>query len=262
MVLSGGQSAKLKGIVVGCTSSSVGSSFRSLDGVLGLGYSNTSFAARAAAHFGGKFSYCLVDHLSPRNASDYLVFGKDTIHRPSKPDRRRYAELVLNSRLEPFYAVRVGGVSVGGELLNISETVWDSGAGGGVILDSGTSLTMLAEPAYRAVLAALRAPLARYPKVETKPFEFCFKSDRSFDEAAVPRLVVHMVGLRGAAVPLKPPVKSYLIDVADGVKCIGILSASWPGVSTIGNILQQNHLWEFDIANRRVSFKPSSCSPH
>ncbi|CAA6665734.1 unnamed protein product [Spirodela intermedia] len=259
VALSGGQSAKLKGIVVGCTSSSAGSSFRSLDGVLGLGYSNTSFAARAASRFAAS-SRTVSSTTSAQERLRLPRLRQGHHSQASKPDRRRYAELILNSWLEPFYAVRVGGVSVGAELLNISEAVWDSGAGGGVILDSGTSLAMLAEPAYRAVLAALSAPLARYPKVEAKPFEFCFKWDQSFDEAAVPRLVVHLVGPRGAAAPLRPPVKSYLIDVADGVKCIGILSASWPGVSTIGNILQQNHLWEFDIANRRVSFEPSSCS--
>ncbi|ONK69130.1 uncharacterized protein A4U43_C05F19660 [Asparagus officinalis] len=73
--LSNGHKKKLKGLVVGCTSSSVGSGFRSSDGVLGLGHSNISFAQKATSHFGGRFSYCLVDHLSPKNASAYLTFG-------------------------------------------------------------------------------------------------------------------------------------------------------------------------------------------
>uniref|UniRef100_A0A1D1XME7 Aspartic proteinase nepenthesin-1 n=1 Tax=Anthurium amnicola TaxID=1678845 RepID=A0A1D1XME7_9ARAE len=262
ITLSGGQKEKLKGIVVGCTSSSAGSSLRPSDGVLGLGYSQTSFAASAAARFGGKFSYCLVDHLSPKNASDYLVFGDNKVHPPGPG--RRHARLILDRRLEPFYAVQVAGVSVGGQLLNISRVVWDSGRGGGTILDSGTSLTVLAAPAYRAVMAALVRSLGGYPRVEMKPFEFCFGWKREaggFDEAGVPRLVVHLAGARGGLVRLEPPVKSYVIDVADGVKCIGLLRSSWPGVSTIGNILQQNHLWEFDIAHKSLGFQPSSCSP-
>ena len=82
-----------------------------------------------------------------------------------------------------------------------------------------------------------------------------------FYAAALPRLAVHFAKNGGSASALEPSVKSYMIDVADGVKCIGILSASWPGVSTIGNILQQNYLWEFDISNKLVSFEPSTCSP-
>ena len=258
---SGGPAATLKGVIVGCTSSSSGSSFRSADGVLGLGYSNSSFAARAVGAFGGKFSYCLVDHLSPRNASDYLVFGENAIHRRSKPDRRRYAQLQLEE-MEPFYGVRVKGISVGGEMLNIPREVWNSAAGGGAIIDSGTSLTLLAEPAFRAVMEKLGRALEKYPRVEMEPFELCFNwEENTFDAAALPRLAVHFAKNGGGASALEPPVKSYVIDVADGVKCIGILSASWPGVSTIGNILQQNYLWEFDISNKLVSFEPSTCSP-
>lgn len=262
ITLADGHRKKLRGIVVGCTSSSVGTMFRQADGVLGLGYSGTSFAARAAARFGGKFSYCLVDHLSPKNATDYLVFGENALHGAGRG--RRYAEMVPEKRLASFYAVRVAGISVGGQLLNISRVVWDSSKGGGVILDSGTSLTVLAQPAYRVVMAALTQSLKRYRRVDMKPFEFCFRWTRrgplAFDKAAVPRLVVHLAGAGGGVVRLEPPVKSYVIDVADGVKCIGLMSTPWPGASTIGNILQQNHLWEFDIANQRLGFEPSSCS--
>uniref|UniRef100_A0A453FD95 Peptidase A1 domain-containing protein n=1 Tax=Aegilops tauschii subsp. strangulata TaxID=200361 RepID=A0A453FD95_AEGTS len=67
--------AKLKGLVLGCTSSYTGPSFEASDGVLSLGYSGISFASHAASRFGGRFSYCLVDHLSPRNATSYLTFG-------------------------------------------------------------------------------------------------------------------------------------------------------------------------------------------
>ena len=211
-----------------CTSSSSGSSFRSAEGVLGLGYSNSSFTARAVGAFGGKFSYCLVDHLSPRNASDYLVFGENVIHRRSKPDRRRYAQLQLEE-MEPFYGVRVKGIYVGGEMLNIPCEVWDSAAGGGAIIDSSTSLTLLAEPAFHAVMEKLGRALEKYQRVEMEPFKFCFNwEENTFDAAALPRLAVHFAKNGGGASVLEPPVKSYVIDVADGVKCIGILSASWP----------------------------------
>ncbi|RWV84027.1 hypothetical protein BHE74_00025453 [Ensete ventricosum] len=251
----GARRRKLGGLVVGCTTSSVGSSFRASDGVLGLGYSEVSFAARAAAGFGGRFSYCLVDHLSPRNASSRLTFGPTpALSHPAFPPPRA-TELVLDARLQPFYAVRIDGVSVDGELLPIPSSVWDAAHGGGAILDSGTSLTVLAEPAYRAVASALSRRLGGVPSVSVDPFDHCYNWTAAGPAAEVPKLVLHLAG----TARLEPPAKSYLIDVEEGVKCIGITSAPWPGVSTIGNILQQEHLWEFDLRNRRLRFRRSTC---
>lgn len=47
--------------------------------MLSLGYSNISFASHAAARFDGRISYCLVDHLAPRNATSYLSFGSKPV---------------------------------------------------------------------------------------------------------------------------------------------------------------------------------------
>lgn len=263
ITLAGGERAKLRGLIVGCTTSSAGSSFRASDGVLGLGYSNVSFAARAAARFGGRFSYCLVDHLSPRNASSFLTFGPNPALSDDSPSRSqspppRQTPLLLEPRLQPFYGVSVSSVSVDGESLRIPDSAWDVARGGGTILDSGTSLTVLADPAYKAVAAALSRRLQNLPRVSVDPFEYCYNWTASAGSSALllPKLVVHFAG--GAR--LEPPAKSYVIDVADGVKCVGITSAPWPGPSTIGNILQQEHLWEFDLKNRRLRFKRSKCA--
>ncbi|CAO2171007.1 unnamed protein product [Urochloa humidicola] len=272
--------AKLKGVVLGCTTSYTGDSFQASDGVLSLGYSNISFASRAAGRFGGRFSYCLVDHLSPRNATSYLTFGPNPALSPPPPPPpaakpacassspspppalpgARQTPLLLDHRMRPFYAVTVTGISVDGELLTIPRRVWDIGKGGGAILDSGTSLTVLVRPAYRAVVAALSRKLAGLPRVAMDPFEYCYNwtSPATGEDlaVAVPELAVHMAG----SARLQPPAKSYVIDAAPGVKCIGVQEGEWPGVSVIGNILQQEHLWEFDIKNRRLRFMRSRCT--
>ncbi|CAL4974736.1 unnamed protein product [Urochloa decumbens] len=273
--------AKLRGVVLGCTTSYNGDSFQASDGVLSLGYSNISFASRAAGRFGGRFSYCLVDHLAPRNATSYLTFGPNPALSPPPPAAAkpacasssppptppppaltgaRQTPLLLDHRMRPFYAVTVNGVSVDGELLSIPRRVWDIGKGGGAILDSGTSLTVLASPAYRAVVAALSRKLAGLPRVTMDPFEYCYNwtSPATGEDMAVPvpELALHLAG----SARLQPPAKSYVIDAAPGVKCIGVQEGEWPGVSVIGNILQQEHLWEFDIKNRRLRFKRSRCT--
>uniref|UniRef100_A0A0D9V452 Peptidase A1 domain-containing protein n=1 Tax=Leersia perrieri TaxID=77586 RepID=A0A0D9V452_9ORYZ len=270
--------AKLSGVVLGCTTAYNGESFLASDGVLSLGYSNVSFASHAASRFGGRFSYCLVDHLAPRNATSYLTFGPNPAFSsppplestasckpapapaPADAHGARQTPLVLDHRTRPFYAVTVRGVSVAGELLKIPRAVWDVDQGGGAILDSGTSLTVLARPAYRAVVAALSKRLAGVPRVAMDPFDYCYNwtspSTGGDLDVALPMLAVHFAG----SARLEPPAKSYVIDAAPGVKCIGLQEAPWPGLSVIGNILQQEHLWEYDLKNRRLRFKRSRCT--
>ncbi|KAL6567597.1 hypothetical protein OROGR_001265 [Orobanche gracilis] len=253
--LTNGNKTRLRHVLVGCSETSTGPSFQVSDGVMGLGYSNHSFALRAANKFGGKFSYCLVDHLSPKNVSSYLVFGSHE-HVGVPFIRMRYTELVLGS-INPFYVVSVKGILIGGFMLDIPPETWNVSGVGGVIVDSGTSLTGLTRPAYGPVMDALRRSLVSFGKLDLDigPVEYCFNST-GFRESLVPRLAFHFTD--GAR--FDPPVKSYVIDAAPGVKCLGFVPAAWPGACVVGNIMQQNHLWEFDLANGRLGFATSSCA--
>ncbi|KAK4803841.1 hypothetical protein SAY86_003658 [Trapa natans] len=253
-LLSGGHK-KLKGVLVGC-SKFINQMLEPVDGVLGLANSEYSFTATAAREFGGKFSYCMVDHLSHKNLSNYLTFGSRAQPRSPLLADMRYTTLVHSRPLIPLYGVDILGMSVGGTILGIPVQVWASNSGGGTVVDSGTSLTMLADPAYQLVFGALEASLSKYKRVDKDlgPLEYCFDST-GFKESLIPQLAIHF---RDGAV-FEPPVKSYVIDAAPGIKCLGLLSVRWPGHSVIGNILQQNHLWEFNIAEGKLGFAPSSC---
>ncbi|KAJ1253732.1 hypothetical protein BS78_K203100 [Paspalum vaginatum] len=252
IALPGGKVSKLQDVVLGCSSTHDGQSFRSADGVLSLGNSKISFAASGARRFGGSFSYCLVDHLARRDAAGYLHFG------PLPVSQRPTAQTpMLLSAQMPFYGVKVDAIHVAGKALDIPAEVWDATKNGGAILDSGTTLTVLATPAYKAVVAALSTHLAGVPTVDFPPFEHCYNwTARGPGAPDIPKLVVQFAG----SARLEPPAKSYVIDVKPGVKCIGVQEGEWPGVSVIGNILQQEHLWEFDLKNMLVRFKESICT--
>ncbi|KAK9284768.1 hypothetical protein L1049_023945 [Liquidambar formosana] len=153
--LGNSQKIRLHDVVIGCSESWVETSFRELDGIMGLGYGKHSFAVKAAEKFANKFSYCLVDHLSPSNLVNYLSFGNTT---SSLLPNMQYTELVLGV-ISPFYAVNVVGISIGGVMLKIPLQVWDVNGDGGAILDSGSSLTFLTEPAYKPLMAAFEASL-------------------------------------------------------------------------------------------------------
>lgn len=116
--LTNGRTARLNNVLVGCTESSHGT-FETADGVIGLGYRNYSFTLKAAEKFGGKFSYCLVDHLSPKNVSSYLVFGNDKQATATPPDKMLYTELLLG-KINSFYAVNIKDISIGGNYIVLS----------------------------------------------------------------------------------------------------------------------------------------------
>ncbi|KAK1397598.1 NAC domain-containing protein 29-like [Heracleum sosnowskyi] len=254
--LTNGRKAKLDKILMGCSQSSQGSSFRGQvepDGVLGLGFSKSSFALRATDAFGGKFSYCLPHHLSPKNVLSHLTF--------SSPSYQNGATSKIYTTLGAIgtnYAVNIRGISVGNELLKIPGEIWDVNGVGGAILDTGSSLTFLALPAYKPIVAALTVPLNKFERLDMKmgQLEYCFNATGFNEMLDVPRLIFHFQdGTR-----FQPPVKNYVIDAADGVKCLGLVPAVWPGVSVIGNIMQQNHVWEYDLVNGKLGFAPSSCT--
>lgn len=160
--------------------------------------------------------------------------------------------------ISSFYALNVGGISVNGIMLNIPREVWNVNGAGGTIIDSGTSLTSLTSPAYEPVVAALQVSLAKFEQLhmQIQPFRYCFNSSGFNDILDAPKLVFHFDD--GAR--FEPLVKSFLIDVDKGVKCLGFVSSAWPGPSVLGNIMQQNYLWEFDLIQGVVGFAPSSCT--
>lgn len=130
----------------GCGHDNEGS-FAGADGILGLGQGPLSFPSQLKNVFNGKFSYCLVDWLAPPTQTSALLFGDAAM--PTLPDVK-YLPLLTNPKIATYYYVQLNGISVGDKLLNISSSVFaiDRVGGAGTIIDSGTTVTQLAKPAY------------------------------------------------------------------------------------------------------------------
>ncbi|XP_010260902.1 PREDICTED: aspartyl protease family protein 2-like [Nelumbo nucifera] len=239
-------------VLIGCTDPTGNTDFSEADGIIGLGYSPYSFAYRAAMQLGGKFSYSLMDVLSSRNVSNYIVFGED-----NKKMQMQYTELVLG-KVGTHYALNVRGISVGGVMLDIPPYVWDVEMGYGAILDSGTSAFALPEMAYRPIVDALKAALEGYPPVTVTGLEYCVIVDNTttFDESRVPKLVIHFAD--GAT--FEPPVKNYVINPGEGGRCLGFMPTPWPADSLIGSFMQQGYLWEFDLINGKLGYALADCT--
>lgn len=221
-------------------------------GLLGLGKGKLSFPGQAGSRFGQKFSYCLVDRIGSAKPS-YIVFGESAITRNTI-----FTPLLTNPKLDTFYYVELTGISVGGArvpAIRPSLFKLDAAGDGGVIVDSGTSVTRLTRPAYVALRDAFRMgarDLKRAPDFSL--FDTCFDLSGK-TEVKVPTVVMHF---RGADVSL--PASNYLIPVdSDGTFCFAF-AGTMSGLSIIGNIQQQGFRVVFDLAGSRLGFAPRGCA--
>ncbi|MBA0769406.1 hypothetical protein Gotri_018140 [Gossypium trilobum] len=147
-----------------------------------------------------------------------------------------------------------------------SLTIWSTGitpslfkmdpaGNGGVIIDSGTSVTRLTRPAYIAMRDAFRIKalnLKRAPDFSL--FDTCFDpSGKTF--VKVPTVVRHF---RGADVSL--PETNYLIPVdSSGTFCYAF-AGTMSGLPIVVNIQQQSFRVAFDSAGSRIGFAPRGCA--
>ncbi|KAG2244989.1 hypothetical protein Bca52824_093175 [Brassica carinata] len=181
-------SASLSDVVFGCGHENYGKPQQGT-GVLGLGSGNFSLVHR----FGSKFSYCLGnlnDLLYPYNV---LVIG-------DSGDTLGYTtQLEIENGL---YYVKVEAISLGGSLLPIEPWVFQRkhhNYASGTIIDTGTSLTMLAREAYEPLKEHIedifdgRFASVHVPIMGKKYYKECYKGDfeRDLLGSGFPLLTFH-----------------------------------------------------------------------
>ncbi|GMN68659.1 hypothetical protein TIFTF001_037713 [Ficus carica] len=221
-------------------------------GLLGLGRGRLSFPSQTGVRFNRKFSYCLADRSASSRPSS-MVFGDSAVSRTA-----RFTPLLSNPKLDTFYYLELLGISVGGARvrgINAALFKLDSAGNGGVIIDSGTSVTRLTRPAYEALRDTFRAGAAGLKRApEFSLFDTCFDLSGK-TEVKVPTVVLHF---RGADVSL--PASNYLIPVdSSGTFCFAF-AGTMSGLSIIGNIQQQGFRVVYDLAASRVGFAQHGCA--
>ncbi|CAN8310901.1 unnamed protein product [Cochlearia groenlandica] len=242
---------RVKGVAVGCGHDNEGL-FVGAAGLLGLGKGRLSFPGQTGRRFSQKFSYCLVDRSASAKPSS-VVFGNAAVSRTAK-----FTPLLSNPKLDTFYYVELLGISVGGTRVpGVAASLFklDKIGNGGVIIDSGTSVTRLTRPAYIAMRDAFRVgakSLKRAPDFSL--FDTCFDLSNQ-NEVKVPTVVLHF---RGADVSL--PATNYLIPVDTNGKFCFAFAGTMSGLSIIGNIQQQGFRVVYDLLGSRVGFAPRGCA--
>ncbi|KAJ0984485.1 hypothetical protein J5N97_002841 [Dioscorea zingiberensis] len=244
----GSSSASVSSIGFGCGDTNQGSGFSQASGLVGLGRGPLSLISQLKL---GKFSYCLTSIDDSKKSP--LLFGSLA---ELKDSATQSTPLVKNPSQPSFYYLTLKGITVGGSLLKIpSSTFAVNGDGtGGLIIDSGTSITYLEEAGYKQVkkafLSQVKLPVADGSDVG---LDLCFSMPSDTSSVEVPKLVLHFDGA-----DLDLPGDNYMVlDSSTGLLCLTVMGSN--GLSILGNFQQQNIQILYDIENEKLSFVPAKC---
>lgn len=183
-----------------------------------------------------------------------------------------YTSMLENPKHPYFYCVGLEGITVGKRNIPTPELLKrvDGKGDGGMVVDSGTTFTMLPTSLYDSVVAEFDRRVGRVHErasgVEDKTgLGPCFYYDKVVN---VPAVVLHFVG-NGSSVVL--PRGNYFYEFVDGDKkrkvgCLMLMNggdeeelSGGPG-ATLGNYLQQGFEVVYDLEKRRVGFARRQCS--
>lgn len=234
----------------GCGDENHGGGFSQGAGLVGLGRGPLSLVSQLGT---GKFSYCLTS-LDDSQTSSLLVGslatsaikGGDTLTTP-----------LLQNRAQPsFYYLSLEGITVGDTLLSIPKSTFalSEDGSGGLIIDSGTTITYLEQTAFDSVKDAFAAQ-TNLPVSDdhSTGLDLCFTLPAVASDITVPKLIFHFDGA-----DLDLPGENYFIaDSSMGLACLAMGGSS--GMSIFGNVQQQNILVLHDLEKKTMSFTPTKC---
>ncbi|XP_043700590.1 aspartic proteinase CDR1-like [Telopea speciosissima] len=217
-------------------------------GVLGLAAMNLSIVSQLSSISQPKFSYCF-GNLSDPSSKGNLIFGDAHISGFTTP-----------FIFDRFYYLNLIGISIGSERLNIPPGTFDrkDSGSGGVIIDSGTPLTILAKEGYNEVTDELSVYLMKF-KCNPVPFaksnRLCSSGNFIRDLNGFPTVTFHFKD--NAKLVLGK--WSLFTQVEEDVFCLAFLPSDSTDVSVIGNMAQQFYNFGFDLVKNELSFIHSHC---
>jgi hypothetical protein len=153
-----GSSFGIEHITFGCGQYESLNGFAGIDGLVGLGLGSLSLPSQLSlvSGFTDIFSYCLIPFGGTAANHSIFYFGVP------ETNISTYTPIYSNPPSTHYY-VNVIGISVGDVLLNIpADFFYPTSSGGGIIFDSGTTLTLLVGIAYGAVVQVSHVMFIRF----------------------------------------------------------------------------------------------------
>ncbi|KAK9068799.1 hypothetical protein SSX86_012915 [Deinandra increscens subsp. villosa] len=241
----------IRNIVFGCSFINEGIFEPSWDGIVGLGGGDYSLTSQILALVPRKlFSYCLIPYPSTNPLSNkfskiifgYLDFGPKIVSTP-----------LIQKNPKTFYFVTLEAISVDDTRLNISDDSNSSNTleKGNMIVDSGTTLTMLPPKLYDDFETAVRnaISLGTTMKNPQKQLSLCYLGSTV---TKLPKVTMHF---EGADVELRRD--NLFMTVDDDIICLAFAPTS--DILIMGNLAQINYMVGYDLENNMLLFKPTDC---
>lgn len=234
-------------------------------GVAGFGRGPLSMTAQLAPHIGAAFSYCLVSHSfnssRSRSRSSPLILGRQH----QRLQGFAYTAMLENPKRPYLYSVGLLGVTVGNATVEAPPFLRrvDAAGRGGMVVDSGTTFTMLPAAMHDAVVAEFERQLRpawaweRAREVERNTGLMPCYAHR-MRRAEVPRVALRFAGEAEAVVL---PRRNYWYEMRSAkVGCLTVMNGgAEQDAATLGNYQQQGLEVLYDLENRRIGFANRKC---
>ncbi|PNX78554.1 aspartic proteinase cdr1-like protein [Trifolium pratense] len=235
--------------VIGCGTDNTMSFEGQSSGIVGLGGGPVSLITQLGSSIGGKFSYCLLpSSFRESNTTTKLNFGDAAV--VSGDDV--LSTPIVKKNPAVFYYLTLESMTVGNKRFKYGGSFLGDSEEGNIIIDSGTTLTLLPSDVYSNLESAV-SEVVKLNRVDSpiQLLNLCYSL--TSDNYDFPIITAHF---KGADVKLLPI--NTFVAVADGVVCLAFTPTQT--LPIFGNIAQQNFLIGYDILQKTVSFKPIDCS--
>ncbi|KAJ0982369.1 hypothetical protein J5N97_010624 [Dioscorea zingiberensis] len=239
-------------VIFGCSNLQSGDltkSDRAIDGIFGLGQQGFSVISQLSTQGVAPkvFSHCLK---GSNDGGGILVLGEIT-----EPGIV-YTPIV---QLQPHYNINLTSIAVNGQTLPIDPALFLTSSTHGTIIDSGTTLTYLAEQAYDPFVNALTASVSSSVNTLIVKGNQCYVTASSPEEA-FPSVTLYFEG--SASMTLKP--QDYLIQEGriDNalIWCIGWQKNTGMGITILGDLVLKDKIFVYDLVNQRIGWTNYDCS--
>nr|XP_007133796.1 hypothetical protein PHAVU_011G209900g [Phaseolus vulgaris]ESW05790.1 hypothetical protein PHAVU_011G209900g [Phaseolus vulgaris] len=196
-----GSSVSFPNMVIGCGNDNSGTFQANGSGIVGLSAGSTSLISQLSSTIEGKFSYCL-SGTSPSKLSfgdAAVVSGSGTVSTP-----------IIQQQNQIFYFLTLDSLNVGDSVVpfgaaSSSSSSSETGAEGNIIIDSGTTLTLLPDNVYQKLESTVAEQVKLNPAKDPQGFlGLCYESSSSDTDvfSGIPVITAHFRG--GADLRLNP----------------------------------------------------------
>jgi|UniRef100_A0A2N9IVT8 hypothetical protein len=237
--------------IIGCGHNNGGTFGEQGSGIVGLGGGALSLVSQLGSSISGKFSYCLVPLTSQGSTSSKLNFGSGAVVSGSGA----VSSPLVSGSHDTFYYLTLEAMSVGSKRLELSDSSTSGDLEGNIIIDSGTTLTLLPADFYSKFESAVAEQIdLQRTDDPSQLLSLCYKS--ASDDIGAPSITAHFTG---ADVKLSPTTTFVRLTDQELV-CLAFLKDE--RFSIFGNLAQSDLLVGYDLERKTISFKPTDCTKH